>query len=836
MTQTYPRSKRALVALLVTTAALFATLLIPSAAEPAAGQGDPTARRWLQIDSSVLRTTVESQPNPQARLDAPRFRQSYLNLIAKADEYGYNGVLIRGGELNALERIEGTTRYTGRDPGFVRAVQDIAKAARDRNMEVVFTVGSIGRCNPVLAPNGEFDLATAYPVTMAMRNNGGTIVPARSITLDGTLRNRTIQGQGSATTSVSGLERGGQYRVTVRLQSELNRTPTLADGTISLQVVDPTTGQLLNRVVLGTPETPTTTNMTIAFNSFLATSAIVQVEAAKNRDGLPLSITEYAVASVPLLNGLNRDGRIGSRPALALDVIRDGRVIQTRTLNSGLRLQAADGTSVQRDPLLGKWDSVVSSWSAAHTPPTLRLDVAIPPHDSLRLRGWHALPNTKTVACSWNDPAMSNLIGRIARYIVDDYQASGIVLPFDEINSGGAEPADGMGSNPTRALANSVANNVGAVRRAVGGGTPIYMFNDMIDRNVNARKCYVHVVGPLDREGDIRVPNNVTVLTWDESGVGDQHFIRDDLNCGVTRGTEKPGFNIATHRGESLDNMGELADQQMVTAYYDIDDIAADHRDWQLALNQSDATNVEGVIYSTWENPGKCPAYPDQTSVPLRCDKPCDAATERAERARPTGRCESQCKDNLELRGCAFEHLDEFSDLWWGPPVDDRVCEGRVPTRVGTAGDDVIRGTAGDDVIWAGNGNDVVYAFGGNDVICGGQGDDRIFAADGDDRIFAGPGADTVYAGAGRDALFGGGDDDRLWGGPGNDEIYGGDHVDYVAGGPGDDQLFGGPGDDLLLGGADSDRLNGGPDQDFCHGGGGRDVHVGNCERLRETP
>lgn len=76
-----------------------------------------------------------------------------------------------------------------------------------------------------------------------------------------------------------------------------------------------------------------------------------------------------------------------------------------------------------------------------------------------------------------------------------------------------------------------------------------------------------------------------------------------------------------------------------------------------------------------------------------------------------------------------------------------QTCFGRVPTILGTSGNDVIVGTPGDDVIVGGAGNDTISGGGGNDIICGGPGRDRIKGGPGRNWINGGPGRDRCTAG-----------------------------------------------------------------------------------------
>jgi Ca2+-binding RTX toxin-like protein len=117
-------------------------------------------------------------------------------------------------------------------------------------------------------------------------------------------------------------------------------------------------------------------------------------------------------------------------------------------------------------------------------------------------------------------------------------------------------------------------------------------------------------------------------------------------------------------------------------------------------------------------------------------------------------------------------------------------CAGRLPTIVGTPGNDVLVGTARRDVIAAGMGDDRVNGLGGDDIICLGPGND--FAA-------GGTGADLISGGDGADTLEGGLGHDRLRGGPGNDLLRGGSGPDLLVGGAGTDRLNGGLGDNTCL-------------------------------------
>ncbi len=89
-------------------------------------------------------------------------------------------------------------------------------------------------------------------------------------------------------------------------------------------------------------------------------------------------------------------------------------------------------------------------------------------------------------------------------------------------------------------------------------------------------------------------------------------------------------------------------------------------------------------------------------------------------------------------------------------------CNGKLATKVGTGGRDVLRGTGRRDVILGLGGNDVLSGLGGNDVLCGGGGRDTLRGGGGRDLLLGGAGVDVLRGGQGVDVLRGGaGADDQ---------------------------------------------------------------------------
>ncbi len=126
-------------------------------------------------------------------------------------------------------------------------------------------------------------------------------------------------------------------------------------------------------------------------------------------------------------------------------------------------------------------------------------------------------------------------------------------------------------------------------------------------------------------------------------------------------------------------------------------------------------------------------------------------------------------------------------------PLCQTLCDGKVPTIVGTEGSEVINGTEGPDVIHGLGGNDLIHGLGGDDLICGGEGQDVIGSGDGNDIVLGENGHDSIWGGPGDDILRGGDGNDTIVGGSsGNDTLYGNQGNDSLYGKSGDDKLYGG--------------------------------------------
>ncbi len=110
------------------------------------------------------------------------------------------------------------------------------------------------------------------------------------------------------------------------------------------------------------------------------------------------------------------------------------------------------------------------------------------------------------------------------------------------------------------------------------------------------------------------------------------------------------------------------------------------------------------------------------------------------------------------LRGLAVVAVSALLVLPGAPaqPAGGQRCGGRLPTIVGTVGDDRLRGTKRADVIVGLTGRDIIRGRGGRDRICGNRGRDDLRGGERRDRLAGNRGNDTLVGGPGRNRLKGG--------------------------------------------------------------------------------
>jgi Ca2+-binding RTX toxin-like protein len=178
--------------------------------------------------------------------------------------------------------------------------------------------------------------------------------------------------------------------------------------------------------------------------------------------------------------------------------------------------------------------------------------------------------------------------------------------------------------------------------------------------------------------------------------------------------------------------------------------------------------------------------------------------------------------------------------------VDASTCFGKVPTIVGTDGDDVIVGTEGDDVIAGHDGTDDIRGLGGDDLICAGANADVGSTTVRFETVSGGPGDDRIDGGPGLDRLFGDGGHDRIEGGSAppavskslSDGSVWSFYAQALEGGSGRDLIVGSASTDIVLAGSGRDTVVSGGGDDYVFGQSGRDLARAGSgdDRVRDRP
>lgn len=574
-----------------------------------------TAARWFRIPQIPMTTTGMGEIT--AAIDVAR-------------ESGYNGMLIGDSKINWYSaRARGTFNYER----WEQNLRTIMTYGRDKGLDSIVSIAPIGRCNAVLANDPQLSAGFPLVTPVELSVDGTKIESAVSPSIvDGDFSaydgrstpgwrgatpgfTRTqIDGNPALRNSASGwssvrqdlnLVTNTQYTLSVKVRADA----AFDAGFVNLHVKGIEGGRVtdeLSSLRMSTagpgrgrnydlahipnfdPATPAAVDWVeykVAFNSLDHTAAVLWIEISGQSAGSNIWFDDIELAVDNTLNLIGRPGLLApdSATAAEIDVVEaDGT---TWTAFQGVDFELVDpsdgGRIVASDERIGELD-------VYHEGPTIRVVAGsrLTPDVSgraLTLRGYHSLVHfAGSVACSWNDPALfaavTDIVAHAERFNPDAY-----LVPFDEVRSGGHERYDLAFDvdGSSAALANTIAEVTARVRPI---GKPIYIWNDMIDTQVNAVDSYYHVRGSLAAPES--VPSDVTVLTWSEASPV------SDPNATATRAT-------------MLANITNLANKQIIAAYYDRPELIEEDRwHWVDAWDIVPDANVAGAIYTTWHRNG----------------------------------------------------------------------------------------------------------------------------------------------------------------------------------------------------------------------------------------
>jgi hypothetical protein len=485
-------------------------------------------------------------------------------------------------------------------PAEMRRLYDGVKS---RNMKFVFETIALGYCGGLLASDP--NLATGYPVVdQPLRVTGGALQPVSTAVL----------ANGSFEQSANNQATGWYYQDAPGERTFID-TAVAKSGGASLRAES--NGGADSRIFTTFTVKPWhqyTVRLWMKTQELTANGLLVLVRA---NSGLR-SLTSQSV-SLPNADGSDR--QYFSSPAaltrdwteiklsfnsqdqtavdLALTVFGgsqgriwwdDVRIEDTPTMNWLVRddlpssAKAADGSALTlgtdiaapRDPQLGQI-SYPGRYGNYHEPttPAVLNSGRLKEGDIVRLSGYHTLVTMSAqVGCSWNHPRVVALMRGVHEKIYNEFRPDGILLNYDEIRTGGFEPADVAYGTSGAALAASIQKAY-ADLDAVAPGVRHFFWSDMVDPNHNAKADFEQVANTLDGAWKTLDPAKVTLVTWWERQ------------------------NITDKGPASLKFFSDLGFKQVIGAFYD-EDVADNHQRWQAAMQG--IPNISGSMYATWAN------------------------------------------------------------------------------------------------------------------------------------------------------------------------------------------------------------------------------------------
>jgi Carbohydrate binding domain len=484
-----------------------------------------------------------------------------------------------------------------------------AKALRDgihgEGMKMVWQTVPVGYCTPLL--NHDPNLATGAPIRNAPYVvTDGVLVPQQTATLtNGSFENfagnsptgwDASDGLGSATFTDSTVAHQGQtsmrfenatavgqgaqarafqtFTVQPFQQYVLHfwvRAEGLSADYIGPYVADADTQRSLTQQYQSTPAGDGSRNyvtaprnwttggwieQSIAFDSLDATRVTIAAGVWGWTSG-KLWIDDFSIASSPTLNLIRRTG-------LPTSVRRDSP-------GSSALVEGVDFTGLV-DTQLGQ-SSYPGNFDTYHAAPVLTVPAtsSLVNGDRVLFSGYVAQVTTGgQVGCSWQDPALLNLMKRVHTEAAAENLGDGYLIDLEEVRTGGWEPIDELFATSGAGLAAHTARVVTDAQAATG--KPIYLWSDMLDPNQNAVANFYHVKGTLAGSW-VGVPRSAIILNW------------------------KEGVQVRDWAQASVKHFADLGFSQIAAAFYD-NDVTQDHTWWTQAL--AGQPNIVGSMYTTW--------------------------------------------------------------------------------------------------------------------------------------------------------------------------------------------------------------------------------------------
>jgi hypothetical protein len=152
------------------------------------------------------------------------------------------------------------------------------------------------------------------------------------------------------------------------------------------------------------------------------------------------------------------------------------------------------------------------------------------------------------------------------------FAADGYLIDFEEVRTGGWEPADGAFPSSGAALSAHLQRAVRDAKRATG--KPIYVWSDMLEPTANAVANFYQVRGTLDRSWEGLDPKQVIIVNWKDGNEADTAKL-------------------------SVQHFAKLGFQQVVAGFYDRN-TTTNYNVWKQATSAQ--RGIIGSMYTTWVN------------------------------------------------------------------------------------------------------------------------------------------------------------------------------------------------------------------------------------------
>jgi Carbohydrate binding domain len=475
----------------------------------------------------------------------------------------------------------------------------LAKGVRELGMKLVLQTTPLGYCTPLLFSDP--NLTTGYPIVSAslVARNAELVAEQTATLLNGsfesaalnvpanwgfqdapgtqTFLDSTVHHEGSTSLRFEGKgATNGQARIFtsatvkpfhqyslrfwIRAQNLtagfLGPIVSSTDDKTSLTSQHYSFRENTTRTYVSEPKNLTKdwTEISVSFNSLDQTKIRLGFGVWDATEGM-LWVDDVRLIDTPLLNIIRRK----SLPAKVL-------TLTGRQLREGTDYSKLIDTKLGQSGYPGNFDTY-------HEAPAIAIPKgsSIKEGDRVAVDGYHAMVTTAgQVGCSWHEEQVFARMKKVHAQAEKAFQADGYLIDFEEVRTGGWEPADREFPSSGAALSAHIQRAVRDAKRATG--KPIYVWSDMLEPTANAVADFYQVRGSLDRAWEGLDPKQVIIVNWKDG-------------------------NEADKAKASVEHFAKLGFQQVIAGFYDRN-VGTNYNVWKKAT--AGQRGVIGSMYTTW--------------------------------------------------------------------------------------------------------------------------------------------------------------------------------------------------------------------------------------------